>query len=80
MIYRRFAALDPWRRLYVISALVWVPVILLIAVLGSIYGHTREWTAMYVSIATVGFVVGSAFVVLGTVRRIKDRSRGSGAR
>jgi hypothetical protein len=33
---------------------------------------------MYVTIAAVGFVVASTGVVLGTVRRIKDRQYDTG--
>jgi len=64
--------MEPWRRLYVLSGLVWVPVLLLDVVLAAIFGRTREWTAINVTVVAVGLVVGLTCVVLGTVRRIKD--------
>lgn len=68
----RWRALPRSRRLWVISGLPVVPAILLIVLLGLIYGHTRYWTVIYVSIALAGFIIGMITWLIGTIRAVQE--------
>ncbi len=67
----------PGRRLFIIGLAEPFLVILLIVLLGPVYAGTRAWTAIYTTIAFVGFAVGAPCLLLGIFRR--DRYRRSQA-
>lgn len=58
----------PGRRLFLIGIAEPILAILLIILLGPIYGHTRAWTAIYVTIAILGFAVSAPCIQLGIFR------------
>ncbi len=67
----------PGRRLSIVGLAEPILCILLIVLLGPIYGNTRAWTAIYMTIAVLGFAVGAPCLLLGIFRR--DRYRRSQA-
>jgi hypothetical protein len=67
----------PGRRLFIIGLAEPFLAILLIVLLGPIYAGTRAWTALYTTIAFLGFAVGAPCLLLGIIRR--DRYRRSQA-
>jgi hypothetical protein len=73
-------ALPRSRRLWLMSGLIWLPAVLLIIILGPVFGHTRHWTAVYLSIAVIAFVIGMIFWALGTIRLVQEaRARRAGS-
>jgi hypothetical protein len=68
----RWLALPRSRRLWVISGLPVVPAILLIVLLGLLYGRTRYWTVIYLSIAVAAFIIGMIIWLIGTIRAVQE--------
>jgi hypothetical protein len=67
----RWRALPPPTRMWVMSGVVWFPLILLELVLGSLVGGTRAWTPIFVSLIVIGVVTGGTFWVLGAMRAVR---------
>lgn len=63
----------PGRRLFTIGVGAPILAILLIVLLGLIYANTRAWTAIYMTIASLGFAVGTPCLLLGILRRERYR-------
>jgi len=63
----------PGRGLFFMSFGVCVPAILLIIVLAPTYAKSRDWPAIYLTIAFVGWAVGSALTTVGMVRIRRHR-------
>jgi hypothetical protein len=63
----------PGRRLFIIGLAEPILCILLIVLLGPVFANTRAWTAIYVTIAALGFVVGTPCLLLGIFRRERYR-------
>jgi hypothetical protein len=63
----------PGRRPFIIGLAAPILAILLIVLLGPIYGQTRAWTAIYTTIAFVGFAVGTPCLLLGIFRTAQYR-------
>lgn len=76
MTYSRFPPGTPGRRLFFIGAAAPFAGLLLIAILGPVYGHTRAWTAIYVTIAAVAFAVGAPCCVLAVIRNGRHQRSG----
>jgi hypothetical protein len=49
---------------------VWSPLVLLEVIFGSIYGDSREWTAIFVSLIIIGGIIAAPCLVLGWIRAI----------
>jgi hypothetical protein len=62
------------RRLWVLSGLPVVPAILLIVLLGLIYGHNRYRTVMDLSIALAAVTIGMITWLIGTIRAVQERA------
>lgn len=76
----RWSALPRSRRLWIMSVLIWLPAVLLIIILGAVLGHTRHWTAIYLPIAAIAFVIGMTIWALGTIRAVQEvRTRRAGS-
>jgi hypothetical protein len=63
----------PDRRLFIIGLAEPFLAILLIVLLGLIYGRTRDWTAIYTTVLFLGFAVGAPCLLLGIFRRDQYR-------
>jgi uncharacterized membrane protein len=71
--YSRFPPGTPGRRLFFIGAAAPFASLLLIAILGPVYGHTRAWTVIYVTIAAVAFAVGAPCCFLAIIQNARHR-------
>jgi hypothetical protein len=55
--------------------------VLLEVILGLFFGHSHEWTAIWVSLLVIGAIIWAIFWVVGVIRAVRfARSRSAGAR
>ena len=66
----------PGRRLFFVGAAAPFASLVLIAILGPVYGHTRAWTAIYVTIAAVTFAIGTPCLLLAIIRNARHHRSG----
>jgi hypothetical protein len=67
----RWRAKPPFTRMWIACGVVWLPLLLLEAILGLILGHTREWDTVFVSLVVIGGVTSGTFWVLGVIRFVQ---------
>ena len=67
----RWRALPPHTRMWVAGGVVWFPLILLELVLGILFGSTRAWTPIFVSLIVIGVVAGGTLWMLGAMRAVR---------
>ena len=76
MITSKFPPGTPGRRLFFVGAAAPFASLLLIAILGPAFGHTRAWTAIYVTIAAVAFAIGTPCLLLAVIRNARPERSG----
>lgn len=76
----RWHALPRSWQLWLMACLAWPPAVLLIVILAPIFGDTRHWTAIYLSIALIALIVSMIIWLLGTIRAVEEqRARRAGS-
>jgi hypothetical protein len=63
--------IPPWTRMWILCGVVWLPLALLEVILGLIFGGTREWTTIFVSLIIIGVITGGTFWVVGVIRLVQ---------
>ncbi len=57
------------------SGLPWLLAVLLIVILGPIFGGTHYWNAIYLSTIFIAFVIAMSIWLVGTVRAIQEQRK-----
>jgi hypothetical protein len=69
--------MPPYTRMWVMGAIALMLVVLLELILGLFFGHSREWTAIWVSLLVIGATIGAIFWVVGVIRAVRFARRRS---